>query len=152
MEDLELLTLKLAKHIIQNILNRHIMSKTNNKPYHDPATVLSPKDLIESVQIIYDGGISNRTDYSIAIINNKGLKSLGIRWNITHRERNDPTKGSGLKKYLGEPSSRGYPTWFIIPPNLVNSILNGLQLSSDDRKKLTDSSVGEIQGDASLNK
>jgi len=37
----------------------------------------------------------------------------------------------------GNPNSRGNPTWFILPNELNNSILNGLPLSQTLRKEIS---------------
>jgi hypothetical protein len=58
--------------------------------YHDPATVLSPRDCIDQVQVLYDGGLTDL--YSLAIVTWEGQDRIGIRWNVNQREWNDPQK------------------------------------------------------------
>ncbi len=85
--------------------------------YKDPNKVISPKDTIKKVKVIYDGG-----DSSVSIAKIKWGKDevIGIRWNVGMREWNNPDKKSGTKTCVGVPSSRGYPTWFILPKKLLN--------------------------------
>lgn len=86
--------------------------------YKDPNKILSPQDAVENLQVIYDGGDSS---VSIAKIKwyEKEKKVTGIRWNIGMREQNDIDKKNG-KECVGFPSSRGYPTWFILPDDFLN--------------------------------
>lgn len=90
--------------------------------YHRPATVLSPRDCVSDVQVIFDGGTgSNR--YSVAELKWRGRPCIGIRWNITERELNDPAKVNNTKTCIGEPNSRGYATWFILPDGFLEALL-----------------------------
>jgi hypothetical protein len=88
-----------------------------------PATnVISPRDCISNIRVIFDGGdgsLTSRGAYSIAQLDWKGKNCYAIRWNVAHREWNDPEKISGKKTCVGMPSSRGYPVWFILPDDFV---------------------------------
>ena len=78
--------------------------------YHDPKTVLSPKDRVKSVEVIYDKGPVDQS-WSVAQIEWDGSPAVGIRWN----------GDSGNSK--GTPQSRGNPAWFIVPEELEEAIL-----------------------------
>ncbi|ADQ80434.1 hypothetical protein Palpr_2298 [Paludibacter propionicigenes WB4] len=60
-----------------------------------------------------------------------GEPRLGIRW---------------FWDKSGNPISRGYPTWFIIPTSLSNAILNGLPLDFAFRSKIADFLASKILG------
>ena len=85
-----------------------------------PNSIFSPRDKITDVKELYrsqiDGG------FSIARIIWDGNQCLGIRWNVSMREEGNPNKSNSSIKSKGNPISRGYPTWFIIPDQLLNSI------------------------------
>lgn len=91
--------------------------------YHNPLNVWSPRDCIDNVQLLYDGGLTDA--YSLAIITWQGQDRIGVRWNVNQREWADPAKVAGTVICVGEPNSRGYPTWFILPEDLLSSLLNG---------------------------
>jgi hypothetical protein len=78
--------------------------------YHDPKTVLSPKDRVKSVEVIYDKGPVDGS-WSVAQIEWDGSPAVGIRWN----------GDSGNSK--GTPQSRGNPAWFIVPDELEEAVL-----------------------------
>jgi hypothetical protein len=73
--------------------------------------VASPQRNIVSVEVIFDGG----TDDSWALAEimwredkqTEARERVGIRWN-----GND-------KRPKGNPTSRGFPTWFMLPENLI---------------------------------
>lgn len=90
---------------------------------HDPKTVLSPRDCIQDVNVIYNG--TDNPAYSIAIVTWQGIKKVAIRWNISQREWGNGDKSQGNKVCLGEPNSRGYATWFILPEEFLTSLLGG---------------------------
>ncbi|MFV0226599.1 hypothetical protein OBK05_02725 [Empedobacter falsenii] len=90
--------------------------------YRSPKTILSPKDAVKEVDVIYD----DPKGVSIAKIKWYDDYVIGIRWNIALREWDDPNKMNGTKECLGLPTSRGYPTWFILPNQFLdeNSDIN----------------------------
>ena len=101
---------------------------------HHPAhTVLSPKDCVNNVAPLYDGG-PTKGEYSVAIVTWQGQPCVGIRWNITERELNNPDKVSGKTACVGEPNSRGYATWFILPDEFLTDLLT----NGDIAKKIRD--------------
>lgn len=90
--------------------------------YHPSQTVISPRDCVSHVQVIYDGG-AIPGEYAVARLDWNGQPTMGIRWNITERELNNPAKANGTIPCVGEPNSRGYPTWFILPDTFLQNIL-----------------------------
>ncbi|WP_315190066.1 hypothetical protein [Capnocytophaga sputigena] len=90
----------------------------------DPKTILIPKDQITNLTVIY------QTDaYSIAKITDRyGKQKMGVRWNVSNKENNNPNKQNGIEICLGFPTSYGHPCWFILPddfldPNFIQKIL-----------------------------
>jgi len=81
-----------------------------------PQEVTSPRDLVKILKIVYSGGAHS---YSIAKLEWNKKECYGIRWNVSIRElqRNS-------KKCIGNPSSRGFPTWFILPTDFYTFIEN----------------------------
>lgn len=103
---------------------------------HHPAnTVVSPRDCVKNVVPIYDGG-PNYGEYSVAILEWNGNPCIGIRWNITERELNNPDKVSGKVICVGEPNSRGYATWFILPDDFLRDLLSQGDISIKIQKYL----------------
>lgn len=76
--------------------------------YINPSEVVSPKNRISQLQVLYDG---QDHSFSLASFLWDGVFALGIRWN-------------GFKENKGNPLSRGYPTWFVIPYELEKAILD----------------------------
>ncbi len=83
--------------------------------YRQPQDVNTPKNLVKVVGIIYNGG---ENSYSLAKLVWGETEVIGIRWNSTHRERENKKKLNGEIECIGSPNSRGYPTWFILPKEL----------------------------------
>ena len=83
----------------------------------DPKTILIPRDQINKLIVIY------QTDaYSIAkITDNFGKQKMGIRWNVSNKENNDPKKQNGQEECSGFPTSYGHPCWFILPDDFLDS-------------------------------
>lgn len=46
---------------------------------------------------------------------------LGIRWNIAYSEWDDYRKQNGQDECIGNPQSRGIPTWFVLPDDMMFS-------------------------------
>lgn len=84
--------------------------------YFDPRMVISPKASVEagSVSVVYDGGEWQDNDawagWSVAELVWDGNSAVGVRWN-----------GDG--KGVGNPQSRGVPTWFILPDAIASIVL-----------------------------
>jgi hypothetical protein len=99
------------------------------RDYIPPEEVDSPKSGISEIEVLYDGGSSDPDEefhWSAATFNWYGDKALGIRWN-------------GYRgKEVGNPQSRGRPTWFIIPDELTEVIINEIKMKKGhwERRKI----------------
>ena len=99
--------------------------------YVKPKNVTSPMDYVQEVTPIFDGTEKNEgkektkqlEDFSLAILKWKDEYTLGIRWNLTMREANDPEKQNGTKTCKGIPVSFTHPVWFVLPKQLHESVL-----------------------------
>ncbi len=80
--------------------------------YVEPVTVWAPKTSVRSLEILYNTG---RNGWSVARIDWEGKESIGIRWN------------GGDGPGIGNPQSRGNATWFILPDELQEAILNRVE-------------------------
>jgi hypothetical protein len=69
--------------------------------YVDPITVVSPRNRIRSVNVLYNAG-----EWSVALLDSTDGEWLGIRWN-------------GNEDYSGNPQSHGRQTWFFVPHELT---------------------------------
>jgi hypothetical protein len=83
----------------------------------DPKTVVSPKGSVRNLEILWDGGEWNDADplwsgWSAAKLDWDGHPAIGIRWN-----------GTSDDKGVGNPQSRGLPTWFILPDPIADVAL-----------------------------
>lgn|SRR5690606_13392145 len=108
--------------------------------YRDPSGVLSPKHSVQKVIVIFDGKTNEDHPFSIAKILWKGKWCIGIRWNINQNEWGDPNKKSGKNICIGEPNSRGYPTWFIIPKEFLQLLLS----EKSELSKILKKAISEI--------
>ena len=95
--------------------------------YHDPKTVLSPKERVKSVEVIFDKGPEDGS-WSVARLKWDDSNVVGIRWN------GDSNSTKGL------PQARGNPTWFVVPDELKGAVLNAAQELS--RTKQSDLAEG----------
>ncbi len=86
--------------------------------YIKPGEVHSPKRFWVLVEILHDGGSS---EYSLALGRWLSLPQLAIRWN------------GNKENPLGNPQSRGLPTWFILPKIYAAPILYTLTLTDEQR-------------------
>jgi hypothetical protein len=103
--------------------------------YIAPNAVTSPRRHLTLVAVLDDGRTdespTGEENVSVALCrwrNSDGAEEpiLGIRWN-----------GSDTSP-LGNPQSRGLPTWFVIPAHLRRSILERLTLSDASRALVLD--------------
>ena len=108
--------------------------------YRLPSTVTSPRDCVYNVKVFFDGGVGPNP-YSLAIVNWQGTNTIAIRWNVSQREWDHPAKMTGTQICLGEPNSRGYPTWFILPLDFLKLLLSGQGTVTDAVR----SAIVEIQ-------
>ena len=89
--------------------------------YHDPRTVLSPRDRVKSVEVVYDAGPVDRS-WSVARLRWDDKTAVGIRWN------GDSESSKGL------PQARGNPAWFILPRELGDAVLSAAEAVSRERR------------------
>ena len=76
--------------------------------YVDPITVVSPRNRLRSVEVLYNSGPGPEESWSVALLDFDGDECLGIRWN-----------GNDGKPGVGNPQSRAKPTWFVVPEELA---------------------------------
>lgn len=74
----------------------------------DPTTVTSPRARLHDVHVLHDGGPGS---WSVAEFIWDDRPAVGIRWN----------GGKGQPR-LGNPQSRGLPTWFIVPREMEDQV------------------------------
>ena len=101
--------------------------------YIKPDRVISPRDFIRDVHVIFDGGIYS---FSIAELEWEGGKTYGMRWNVARREHDNPEKQNGNIECMGMPTSRAYPVWFILPEIIGNHIH---EIIEDEEKRIENS-------------
>lgn len=99
--------------------------------YIDPETVVSPRNRIESVEVLYNQG-----EWSVARLEFDGDEGVGIRWN-----------GREDEPGIGNPQSRGRPTWFVIPKELSGVILDEIEKFADSKHAELLSAYREMAGD-----
>ena len=88
--------------------------------YPQPEDVTSPKLHWTLIKVLFKGDPHNPTNhdpegYSVAVGMWDGHPCLAIRWNANE------------ERPVGNPQSRGLPTWFIVPDDLVNPILSTVE-------------------------
>ncbi len=69
----------------------------------EPQKVLSPKAHVSDLHVIF-----SNPEWALAQFNWDGKPALGVRWNGSPEEAGD----------VGQPQSRGVPTWFVLPEEL----------------------------------
>jgi hypothetical protein len=79
--------------------------------YIDPRTVISPKNLVRDLEIVFDAG-SREGSWAVATFLWDNKPRVGIRWN------------GELGQGVGTPQSRGVPTWFVLPEELAEPVLD----------------------------
>ncbi|HEV2380076.1 MAG TPA: hypothetical protein VG206_09820 [Terriglobia bacterium] len=73
--------------------------------YIDPQSVRSPRNRVGSVDVLYNSGSGG---WSVARVEYDNTPDcIGVRWN-----------GSDGESGIGNPQSRGKPTWFVVPDEL----------------------------------
>ncbi|MBB3905667.1 hypothetical protein [Methylobacterium brachythecii] len=77
--------------------------------------VRSPRGAWALIQVLYDGGPSTDDEgaWSLCVGEWYGKRRLAARWN------GQDEGGSAA----GNPSARGYPTWFIVPPEFEEPLM-----------------------------
>ncbi|HNS29228.1 MAG TPA: hypothetical protein PKL52_01730 [Tenuifilaceae bacterium] len=89
----------------------------------------SPQSSLEGPYVVVYKSIAQR--WVIVTMNWDDAPTLGIRW---------------FWGKNGNPISRSYATWLVIPSMLHNAVLNGLPLEFAFRDKVNRFLVGEIDG------
>ncbi|MEI7638242.1 MAG: hypothetical protein WCJ37_13120 [Syntrophus sp. (in: bacteria)] len=77
--------------------------------YIKPDMVLSPKKLVSNIRVLFDSG---EEGWSAVELEWDGEPAIGLRWN----------GGSNADRPLGNPQSRGVPTWFIVPDEIAKFV------------------------------
>jgi len=75
--------------------------------YTDPAIVLSPKGSVANLSVLRNTG---EDGFAVASLMWDDRPALGMRWN------------GHPKNPIGNPQSRGIPTWFIVPDELAPAV------------------------------
>jgi hypothetical protein len=83
------------------------------KKYVHPGDVISPKQHLNLITVLDDRG---PTKSALALIRWDNEIGLAMRWNGDEDDENP----------IGNPQSRGVPTWFVIPDRYVEPILSTL--------------------------
>ena len=86
--------------------------------YIPPSEVVSPKRSWTLLSVLYERG---ENEAAVAVGRWEGKAALAMRWN-----GND-------ENTIGNPQSRGLPTWFIVPDEFRSSILNRLGVLAPER-------------------
>jgi hypothetical protein len=95
--------------------------------YVSPTSVHSPKLHWALITVLDDAGPSN---IALAIGRWNGDPVLGMRWN-----------GDNDDNPIGNPQSRGIPTWFIVPPGKYTEAL--IKTLEDDKLALARNFIPE---------
>lgn len=91
-----------------------------------PSAVASPKAHWNLLKVILDTGENTETNqgFALAVGQWDGNPCLALRWN-----------GGRSTSLLGNPQSRGLPTWLIVPEALTEKMLS-LETIPDDMREL----------------
>lgn len=82
--------------------------------YVDPKEVMSPKKRVSGeIEVLVDKG---ERYWSLCKLTWDGKPRIGIRWN----------GGLDSTERIGNPQSRGNPTWFILPEEVADVILQAV--------------------------
>lgn len=82
--------------------------------YVDPKEVMSPKKRVSGeIEVLVDKG---ERYWSLCKLTWDGESRIGIRWN----------GGLNSTERIGNPQSRGKPTWFILPEEVADVILQAV--------------------------
>ena len=102
--------------------------------YISPETVLAPRNRVGSVDVLYDGGPGG---WSAALLEYDGRpERVAIRWNGREEE-------SGI----GNPQSRGKPTWFVVPDELATVVREEVERLSNSRHGRLVAGYREMEND-----
>lgn len=97
--------------------------------YVDPDKVNSPKGSVRNLEVVFNSHASGmEADWAVAELEWDGKPVVGIRWN-----------GDEGEPGIGNPQSRGHPTWFIVPPELAGVVLEKAKsLSKAGRNRIAE--------------
>ena len=84
--------------------------------YIHPSIVKSPKDRLGNVNVIIDKG---EDLWAVAEVEWDGKSRMGVRWNGGETAKGFPG--------VGNPQSRGVPTWFILPDEIADLVRKNLK-------------------------
>ena len=93
--------------------------KKKNRKYVPPKDVISPKQYLTLTAVLDDPGPGK---CALALITWEGKAGFAMRWNGDNKGKNG----------IGNPQSRGVPTWFVLGDNYDDAIMS--TLSSEDLK------------------
>lgn len=95
--------------------------------YIDPHTVISPKNKVSRVKVLFDRGPVDHS-WSIARLTYDGNDCIGIRWN-----------GDNKESKKGVPLANAHPVWFILPKEIAGAIEEKVgELNGELQAKLLD--------------
>ena len=95
--------------------------------YIDPQTVISPKNKVSRVKVLFDRGPVDHS-WSIARLTYDGNDCIGIRWN-----------GDSKESKKGVPLANAHPVWFILPKEIAGVIEEKVgELNGEREAKLLD--------------
>jgi len=90
--------------------------------YIDPKTVISPKNKVSGLKILYDRGPVDNS-WSIAKLTYDGNECIGIRWN-----------GDSKESKKGVPLANAHPVWFILPNEIAGAIEKTVEELNGERE------------------
>lgn len=118
----------LIRTAIRTIEERCIM------PYIKPDAVISPKAMWRLVDVVLDGG-EGEPAYAIGMWDRR--RAIGFRWN---GDDDSP---------LGNPQSRGLPTWVILDPALKGAVLKLVEKKNPEKLAIIQAFLGRPVENAS---
>jgi hypothetical protein len=100
--------------------------------YQNPGYVKSPKGAVTHLRVIYDGGEQTGTlgewdGWSVAELEWHEEPVVACRWN--------GSTTNGDVSEIGNPQSRGNPTWFILPKPLAEAVKARLKSAPEPRRE-----------------
>jgi hypothetical protein len=101
--------------------------------YVNPEIVVTPKNRVRSVHVLYDGGPGG---WSVAMVDFDGEECVGFRWN-----------GDEGEPGIGTPQSRGRPTWEILPRELADVVRERVEQLQNSRYAELRSAYREMAAD-----
>jgi hypothetical protein len=102
--------------------------------YISPETVQSPKGRVADIDVLYDTG-PTPASWSIAKLKWDDVDRIGIRWN-------------GDDDHLvGTPQSRGKATWFIVPPEIADTVVSAASALRQEKSDVLLAGYREMAAD-----